>query len=84
MPPIRSLASERHLRLVLLILSLGEIILSYFYCIKKRLSYIIILAFFSRQPSSYTKYTKLNIYSSYDVRLVSNAKYIYLIHSYIL
>ena len=84
MPLIRSLASKRRLRLVSLILSLGEIMPLCSYCIEKRLSYIIISAPFSRQPSFYTKCTKLNMRSSYNVRLVSNIKCICLIHSYIL
>ena len=84
MPPVRSLVSKRHLRLVSLILSLGEIIPSCFCYIEKRLSYITISAPFSRQPSSYTKYIKLNIRLSYNIRLVSNAEYAYLIYFYIL
>ena len=84
MPFIKSLVSKRRFRLVSLILSLGEIILSCFYCIEKRLSYIAISAPFSRQPSFCVKYTKLNMYSSYDVRLVSNTKYVYLMRFYIL
>ena len=84
MPPIRSLASKRRLRLVSLILSLGEIMPLYSRYIEKRLSYIIISAPFSRQPSFYTKYTKLNIRSSCDIKSVFNAKYIYLIYSYVL
>ena len=78
MPLVRSLASKRRLRLVLLILSLGEIMPSCSYYIEKRLSYIAILAPFGRQPSSYTKCIKLNIRLSCDVKLVSNIKYIFL------
>ena len=48
---------------------------TYSYYIEKELVYIVIIAFLGCQPSSYIKYTKLNIHSSYDVRLVSNAKY---------
>ena len=84
MPLVKSLASKRRLRLVSLILSLGEIILSCFYYVEKRLSYIMILVPFSRQLFFYTKYIKLNMRSSYNIKLVSNAKYIYLIHFYIL
>ena len=73
-PLIKSLVSERRLRLVSLILSLGEIMLLYFYYIQKKLSYIIILAPFNRQPFFYTKCTKLNIRLSCNVRLVSNTK----------
>ena len=84
MPLIRSSASKRRLRLVLLILSLGKIILLCSCCVEKRLSYIAILAPFSCQPSSYTKCTKSNMCSSYNVRSVFNAKYVYLMRSYIL
>ena len=84
MPFIRFLASKRRLRLVSLILYLGEIILLYFCYVKKRLSYIAILALFSCQPFSYIKYTKLNIRLSCDIRLMSNAKCIYCIHFYVL
>ena len=84
MPSIRSLASKHHLRLVSLILSLGEIMPLYSCYMEKRLSYIIISAPSGRQPSFYTKCIKLNMYLSYDVRLVSNIKYIYFIRSCIL
>ena len=84
MPLVRSSASKRRLRLVSLILSLGEIIPSYSRYIEKGLSYIIILAPFSRQFSFYAKCTKLNIRSSYNIKSVSNAKYIYLICSCVL
>ena len=84
MPFIRSSASKRRLRLVLLILSLSEIMPSCFYCVEKRLSYITISAPSSRQPSFYIKCTKSNIRSSCDVKLVSNTKCIYFIYSYVL
>ena len=84
MPLIKSLASKRRLRLVLLILSLGKIMPSCSYYVKKRLSYIIILTSFSCQPFSYTNCIKLNIRLSYNVKLVSNAKYMYFIYFYIL
>ena len=53
---------------------------TYFYYILKGLVYIIIIVLFSCQPSSYIKYTKLNIYLSYNIRLVSNAEYIFFIY----
>ena len=84
MPSIRSLASKCYLRLVLLILSLSEIMPSYSYCVEKRLSCIIILAPSGRQPSFCTKYTYANMRSSYNIRLMSNAKCTFLICSYIL
>ena len=84
MPLVRSLAFKRRLKLVSLILSLGEIMPLYSCYIEKRLFYIIILALFSHQPFSYTKCTKLNMHLSYNIRLVSNAKYIYFMHFCIL
>ena len=53
-------------------------------CVLKGLVYIAIIALLDRQPSSYTKYTKLNMHLSCNVRLVSNAKYICLMRSCIL
>ena len=76
MPFIRSLASKCHAYAVAVILSLGEIMPSYSYCNKKKLVYIIIIAPFSHQSSSYIKCIKLNIHLSCNVRLVSNAEYI--------
>ena len=75
MPPIRSSASKRRARIVLTILSLSEIMPSCSRCIKKKLVYITIASPSGRQPSSYTKCTKENIRSSYNVRSISNAKY---------
>ena len=84
MPLIRSSASERRLRLVLLILSLGKIMPLYSCCVKKRLFYVVILAPSGRQSFFYTKYIKSNIYSSCNIRLVFNTKYAFLIRSYVL
>ena len=78
MPFIRSLASKctaYYFKLVAIILLLGEIIPTYSYYMEKGLVYITIIALLGYQPSSYIKYTKLNIYLSCDVRLVSNTKY---------
>ena len=75
MPPIRSFASTRYTRVVLTILSLSKVIPTYSYYAEKKLVYIAIASPSSRQPSSYAKYIKANIYSSYNVRSVSNAKY---------
>ena len=74
MPPIRSLASERRARTVAVILLLSEIMPSYSHCEEKKLVYIIIAVPSGRQPSFYIKCTKLNIYLSYNVRSVSDAK----------
>ena len=76
MPFIRSIVSERRIYIVLVILLLGEIIPSCSRYKEKKLVYIIIITLFSCQPSSYIKYTKLNIHLSYNIRLVSNTKYI--------
>ena len=81
---IRFLVFKRYLRLVLLILSLGEIMPLYFYGVEEWLSYITILTFFSCQSFFYTKCTYINIQLSYNVRLVSNTKYMFFMHSYIL
>ena len=62
MPFIRSLASKRltyYFKLVAVILSLSKIIPTYSHYAEKGLIYIIIIALFNYQPSSYTKYTKL-------------------------
>ena len=80
MPFIRSLTSKRHAYLITLILSLGVIIPSYSYYTKKRLVCVTIVAFFSYQPSSYFECMKLNMYFFYNIKSVSNAKYIFLIY----
>ena len=84
MPPVRSSASKRHTCVIAVILLLSEIMPTYSCCVLKGLVYITIIAPLGRQPSSCTKYTKLNIHSSYNVKLVSDAKYTCLIRSYIL
>ena len=84
MPFIRSLVSKRYACVVAIILLLSEIIPTYSCCALKGLVYIIIIAPLGCQPSSYTKYTKLNMRSSYDIRLVSNAKCTFFIYFYIL
>ena len=84
MPFIRSLASKRCAYVIAVILLLSEIISICFCCILKGLVYIIIMAPLGRQPSFYTKCTKLNMYLSYDIRLVSNAKYAFFIYFCIL
>ena len=76
MPFIRSLVSKCYTYIILVILLLSEIMPIYSCYIKKKLVYIIIIILFSRQPSSYIKYTKSNIYLSCNIKLVSDAKYI--------
>ena len=50
------------------------------YYTEKKLVCVIIVALFSRQPSSYSKYIKLNMYFSCNIRLVFNTKYTFLIY----
>ena len=76
MPPIRSLASKRRAYTVAVILLLGEIMPSCSCCKEKKLVYIIIVIPFSYQPSSCVKCTKLNMRSSCNIKLVSNAEYL--------
>ena len=83
MPSIRSLVSKHaayYFKLVAMILLLGEIMPIYSYYTEKGLVYIIIIALFSYQPSSYAKCTKLNIHLSYNIYLVSNTEYIFFVH----
>ena len=87
MPFIRSLVSKRlthYFKLVAVILLLGEIMPTYSYYTEKGLVYIIIITLSSRQPSSCTKYTKLNMGLSCNIRSVSNTKCIFLIRSCVL
>ena len=84
MPLIRSLASKRHACVVAVILLLGKIMPTCSCCILKGLVYIIIIASLGRQPSSYIKCTKLNIYLSCNIRLVFITKCTFFIRSYIL
>ena len=70
MPLIRSLVSKRttcYFKLVAIIFSLSEIMPTCSRCMEKGLVYIIIAALFSCQPSLYTKCTKLNIYTLYNI-----------------
>ena len=76
MPFIRFLVSKRRTYIISVILLLGEIMPLYSCYIEKKLVYIIIAALFSRQPFSCVKCTKLNIYLSCNIRLVSNTKYL--------
>ena len=84
MPPIRFLASERHTYIVAVILLLSKIISTYSCCVLKGLVYIVIIVPLGRQPSSYTKCIKLNIRLSCNIRLVFNAKCVFLIRSCVL
>ena len=79
MPPIRSLVFACYILLAISISLDSEIISPCSYYIKKKLVYIVIAAPFSHQPSFYFKYIKANIYSLYNVHLVSINKYMFLI-----
>ena len=58
------------------ILSLGKIMPSLCSrCAKAGLVCVALASPLSRQPSSYSECTKVNIRSSYNVRSISNAKY---------
>ena len=74
---IRSLASIYYILLAASISLNGEIMSPYSYYAKKGLVYITIITFFGCQPSSYSKYTKANTYSLYNVCLVSTNKCIF-------
>ena len=76
MPPIRSSASKHHTYIISVILLLSKIIPIYSRYAKKKLIYIIIITPFSRQPSSYLKYIKLNIRSSCNIKLILDAEYL--------
>jgi len=77
--PLLSQTQQRTYMVTFILLS-SEVILLYSHCAKERLVYIAIMAPSSRQPSSYSKCTSANIQSSYNVYLVSNAKYIFYIY----
>ena len=80
MPLIKSSASTYYTTLVAITLLLSEIMPSCSYYKEKKLVYIIIAAPFNCQTFSYIKCIKLNMHLSYNIRLVSNTKYLYLIH----
>ena len=75
MPPIRSLVSIYCVLLTASISLNSEIISPYSHYAKKGLLYIIIIALFSCQPSSYFKCIKANTCFLYNIRLVSTNKY---------
>ena len=84
-PLIRSLVSKRltcRFKLVAVIFLLGEIMPTYSCYIEKGLVYIVIIVPLGRQPSSYIKYTKSNMRSSYNIHLVSNTKCIFFAYFY--
>ena len=76
MPLIRSLVFKRRTYTVAMIFLLSEIMPSYSCCEEKKLVYIIIIALSNYQPSFCIKYTKLNIHSSCNIKLVSDAEYL--------
>ena len=76
MPFIRSLVFKRCTHIVLVILLLSKIMPMCSRCTEKKLVCVIIIAPFSYQPSSYLKYTKLNMYLSYNIKSVSDTEYL--------
>ena len=84
MPSVRSLASKRRTYIVAIILLLSKIMPTYSRCVLKGLVCVIIIAPLGRQPSSYTKYTKLNMRLFCNIKSVFNAKCMFFIYSYIL
>ena len=71
MPLVRSLVSKRRAYIITVILLLSKIIPTYSRCVLKGLVCIIIIAPLSRQPFSYTKCIKSNIYLALDTDLIS-------------
>ena len=87
MPFIKFLAFKcltYYFKLVAVTLLLSKIMPTYSRYTKKGLVYIIIIIPFSRQLSFYAKCIKLNIYFSYNIRSVFNAKCIFFTRYYIL
>ena len=84
MPPIRFSASKRCVYIIAVIFLLSEIMPTCSRCVLKGLVYIVIIAPLGHQFFFYTKYTKLNMCLSCNIRLVFIAKCICFIRSYIL
>ena len=78
MPPVRFSVSKYYICIVAVILLHSKIMPTYSCCAEKKLVYIIIITPFSCQPSSYSKYIKLNIYLSYNIQSVLDIKYAFL------
>ena len=78
MPPVRSLASKYYTYVIAVIISLSKIMPSYSYCKEKKLVYIAIAAPSSHQPFFCIKYTKSNMRLSCNIKLVSDAEYIFI------
>ena len=77
MLPIRFSAFKRYTLLSISISLNGEIISPYSYYIKKGLVCVIIISFFSYQPSFYLECTKANTHLLYNMRSVPLNKYIF-------
>ena len=78
MPPIRFLVSKRRIKLISTIILLGEIMPPYSRYVERKLLYIAITAFTSRQSSFYTKCTWPNIRASCNIHLVFDTEYTFL------
>ena len=79
MPPVKSSASRCRNKLVSLIFSISKVMPSCSHYIERGLLCVIIVSPSSRQPLSCAKYTTINIHSSYNIHLVSDAEYKHLI-----
>jgi hypothetical protein len=77
MPFIRSFAFKRRAYIIAVILLFSEIMLTCSHYTEKGLVYIVIITPSNHQPSFYAKYTKLNIYLSCNIKLVSKDKCLY-------
>jgi len=78
MPKHLSLSqAQYYTKTIAFILLSSKVIPSYSYCVKEGLVYIAIAALSGYQSLFYSKCTSLNIQSSYNIRSVSNAEYIY-------
>ena len=78
MPFVRSLVSKYYAHIVAVIFLLSEIMPTCSRYILKGFVYIIIIALLGRQSFFCTKYIKLNMYLSCNIRLVFNTKCIFL------
>jgi hypothetical protein len=78
MPPVRSLVFKYYILLISTITLFSEIMPFCSRYIKKKLLYVTIIAISSYQYFFGSKYIKLNIHLSCNIKSVSNAKYIFI------
>ena len=79
---IRFTVSKYYTYIVVLIFLFNKVVFIYSHYIKKGIVYIVIIAPSNCKPSFNFKYTKLNIYSSCNIQLISNTKCIFLMCLY--